>query len=154
MTVAAIMWPYAERSIERLVAVFEALDDAGRRWHPPAHEANSVATLTNHTIANAEENLLQTVGGQQVAYDRQVEFDAPETDPAAVRARWTRLREAFEALLPALTDERMLEQVDHPRRGRLSRLDGLVVVTRHAAEHLAQAELTRDLYHRTTGGQP
>ena len=33
----------------------------------------------------------------------------------------------------------------HPRRGLLTGREILIVVARHAAEHLAHAELTRDL---------
>jgi hypothetical protein len=34
----------------------------------------------------------------------------------------------------------------HPRRGAISGREILIVVARHAAEHLGQAELTRDLW--------
>ena len=144
---AARLWPYVARSIERLLAVaVDELDVTGRAWQPDAEGANSVLTLVNHTISNAEDNLLGTIVGLDVAYDRQADFDTPETDPAAIRARWARVRSAFEAGLPTLDDQRMLETVQHPRRGPVTRFDTLAVVMRHAAEHLAHAELTRDLY--------
>ncbi len=146
-TVAALMWPYTARSIERLLAVAcDELDDAGRAWRPDAPDANSVLSIVNHMISNAEDNLLGTVAGLDVTYDRQADFDTPEADPAAIRARWTRIAAAFEAAMPALDDARLVEDVPHPRRGTVTRFDVLVVVTRHAAEHLAHAELTRDLY--------
>ncbi len=44
--------------------------------------------------------------------------------------------------LSALDLER---EVTHPRRGALTGRDVLIVVARHAVEHLGQAELTRDL---------
>ncbi|MCK9486362.1 MAG: DinB family protein [Dehalococcoidia bacterium] len=152
MSVAEVVWAYTARSIDALVAVLEGLDEAGRGWRPDVPEANSVATLANHTIANAEDNLLGTVCGDDVRYERQADFDTPETEPAAVRARWDALRARFDAHLPSLTDERLHETVEHPRRGPVTRLDVLVVVTRHAAEHLAHADLTRDLYDAQTGG--
>ena len=146
-SIAAQIWPYVMRSIDRLVAVaFDELDAVGRAWRPEAEGANSVLTLVNHTVSNAEDNLLGTIAGMAVTYDRQADFDTPETDPEAIRVRWARVRSAFEAALPMLDDQRMLEIVQHPRRGPVTRFDTLVVVTRHAAEHLAHAELTRDLY--------
>ncbi len=162
-TFAATLWPYAERSIEALVEMLEGLDERGRAWRPEAPETNSVATLVNHTVANAEDNLLGTVCGLEVRYDRQADFDAPETDAAAVRARWDAVRTQVDAHLPSLTDERLRETVQHPRRGPVTRVDVLIVVVRHAAEHLAHAGLTRDLYHAsgaapagaaTQGGRP
>lgn len=146
-SLAQRMWPHAGRTVDRLLVVaFDELDGAGRGWRPDAPGANSVLTLVNHTISNAKDNLLGTVAGLDVTYDRQADFDAPETDPTVIRARWTLIRETFEAALPTLDDARMLETVQHPRRGPVTRFDTLVVVTRHAAEHLAHAELTRDLY--------
>lgn len=146
-SLAERMWPYVGRTVDRLLVVaFDELNSAGRAWRPAAPDANSVLTLVNHTISNAEDNLIGTIAGLDVAYNRQADFDAPETDPTAIRARWTRIREPFEAALPALDDAWMLETVQHPRRGPVTRFDTLVVVTRHAAEHLAHAELTRDLY--------
>ncbi len=149
---AARLWPYARRSIERLIAVaFDELDEVGRAWRPNAPGANDVLTLVNHTISNAEDNLLGTIAGLDVAYQRQADFDAPEADPAIVRARWDGVSAAFEAALPHLDDQRLFEEITHPRRGTITRFDALVVVTRHAAEHLAHAELTRDLYRAHAG---
>lgn len=146
-TIASRIWPYAERSIERLLAVaFDELDEAGRTWRPDAPDTNSVLTLVNHTISNAEDNLLGTIAGLDVTYHRQADFDAPETDPAAIRGRWARVRTGFEAALHTLDDAHLFAGVEHPRRGTVTRFDTLLVVTRHAAEHLAHAELTRDLY--------
>lgn len=151
--VAALMWPYAARGMERLLAVAsDELDAAGRAWRPDAPDANSVLSIVNHMISNAEDNLLGTVAGLDVTYNRQADFDTPEADPAAIRARWTRIGAAFEAALPALDDARLFEDVPHPRRGTVTRFDVLVVVTRHVAEHLAHAELTRDLYRAHVAG--
>lgn len=151
-SIAARLWPYARRSIERLLAVaFDDLDAVGRAWSPEAPGANSVLVMLNHTISNAEDNLLGTVAGLDVAYDRQADFDTPETDPAAIRARWAAMCARFEGALPSIDDGRIFEEIQHPRRGTITRFDTLVVVTRHAAEHLAHAELTRDLY-RTHAG--
>ncbi len=145
--VAALMWPYTARSMEGLLAVVcDELDAVGRAWRPDAHDSNSVLSIVNHMISNAEDNLLGTVAGLDVTYDRQADFDTPEADPAAIRTRWTRITVAFEAALPALDDARLFEDVPHPRRGTVTRFDVLVVVTRHVAEHIAHAELTRDLY--------
>ena len=144
---AATIWSYAARSIERLIAVaFEDLDSAGRAWHPDVPDANSVLALLNHTISNAEDNLLGTVLGQSLHYDRQADFDTPTASQDAIHERWNGIRSIFEAALPTLDNPRLAETMQHPRRGPVTRLDILIVVARHAAEHLAHAELTRDFY--------
>lgn len=149
---ATRLWPFARRSIDRLVGVaFDDLDDVGRNWRPDVPGTNDVLTLVNHTISNAEDNLLGTVAGLDVAYDRQADFDTPETDPAAMRARWSAMCARFEAALHGLDDTRLFAEIARPRRGAVTRFDTLVVVTRHAAEHLAHEELTRDLYRAHAG---
>lgn len=146
MTIAQLMWPYIERNLERLVVLYEQVDDVARTWRPPAAESNSLAAIVNHTLSNARDNLIATVAGQEVAYERQADFDAPEIRPDAVRGRWNALRVEFESYLSEFSDEALLAEVPHPRRGGITRFETMLVVARHTSEHLAHAELTRDLY--------
>lgn len=145
MSAAALIWPYIDRSVERLRDVAAGLDPEDLTWCPTAAGANSIATLLTHTIANAEDNLLGTLLALPVAYDRERDFVAPDLDLGAAEARWRRLRETFEAALPGLDNARLLAAITHPRRGSITGLEVMLVVARHAAEHLAHAELTRDL---------
>lgn len=56
-----------------------------------------------------------------------------------------RLRLELEGVLKAMTAALLNETVEHGWRGPIARREVLIVVARHAAEHLGQAELTRDL---------
>lgn len=142
--ISATVWPYIERSLDRLVALALELTEAERLARPPVDGANSIATLVGHTLANAEENLLGTLGGMDVAYDRQADFDAPTSDAAMIEARWTDQRGRMRSVVAGLDDAMLLAPRPHPRRGEVTGLEVLLVVARHAAEHLAHAELTRD----------
>jgi hypothetical protein len=113
-------------------------------WAPPADGANSILALANHTLANAEENILGLVLGRAVSRDRDAEF-TPAAGPAALAQRWQALRRAADVEIPAIEDGRLAHVVGHPRRGDIAMRDVFIVVARHAAEHLGQAELTRDL---------
>jgi|GEM_PF-4082909 len=64
-SIARTLWPYIERSLDRLVAVALELPEQERLARPPIEGANSIATLVGHTLANAEENLLGTLGGSR-----------------------------------------------------------------------------------------
>ncbi len=77
-------------------------------------------------------------------YDRQADFDAPIVAAAAIEARWGDLRARIVEVIGALDDGSVLETRVHSRRGEVTGLDVQLVVARHAAEHLAHAELTRD----------
>jgi len=145
MSAAALIWPYIDRSVESLRGVAADLTPDELVWRPPAADANSIATLLTHTIANAEDNLLGTLLALPGTYDRERHFVAPDLDVGAAEARWRRLRETFEAALPGLNDARLLAAITHPRRGSITGLEVMLVVARHTAEHLAHAELTRDL---------
>ena len=138
------IWPYIERSLDRLVTLALELTEAERLARPPVEGANSIATLVGHTLANAEENLLGTLIGNYIRYDRQADFDSPLAGAVAIEARWGELRPRIERALEGLDNDAVLARRAHSRRGEVTGLDVLVVVARHAAEHLAQAELTRD----------
>lgn len=147
-----LFWRYIASSIDRLVAVAEGLDDDELDWLPPAPETSSVYALAMHTMGNAEENLLGTLGGQPITRDRDGEFADFATAQVTVAARWDALRPRLAASLAALPPGALDADYPHPRRGSISGRDILIVVARHAAEHLGQAELTRDLLRAARGG--
>ena len=142
---AMLFWRYIASSLDRLVAVLDGLVPGDLDWRPPAPETNSLYALAMHTLGNAEENLLGTLGGQPIVRDRDGEFTTFAATGVTVAARWDALRPRLAALLTTLPNEALAASYPHPRRGTISGRDILIVVARHAAEHLGQAELTRDL---------
>jgi hypothetical protein len=141
----ATFWRFIASSLDRLVQLALALDEAGLAWHPPAPETNSIHALAIHTLGNAEENILQTLCGTPVGRERDAEF-AQAGAATAVRVRWDALRPRLAAVLAAVAPGELDRDWPHPRRGTISGRAVLIVVARHAAEHLGQAELTRDLW--------
>ena len=140
---------YIAASLDRLVGCLSNLDELGLNWRPPAEEANSLYALAVHTLANAEENILGTLCGQPIGRDREAEFAARGTSPREVEERWRELRARLLVSLAGLPRSRLEEEIEHPRRGRITGREVLLVVARHCAEHLGQAELTRDLLQAT-----
>ncbi len=140
---AAQFWRYIAGSLDRLMALVAEQPDTVLHFRPPAPEANSILGLARHTLANARDNILGVMGGEPGSRDRQVEFD--DTEPAALLALWGDLRAEMEEALMALREGMLDERVEHGWRGSITRREVLIVVARHAAEHLGQAELTRDL---------
>jgi uncharacterized damage-inducible protein DinB len=132
------------RSIDRILACIDGLDEDAVHWRPPAEGANSLGALAAHTLANAEENLLGTLCGRPVSRDHEREFSGTES-AAELRERWQRQRGQIEAALAVLPPPELDRERTHPRRGPLTGREVLIVVARHAAEHQGQAELTRDL---------
>lgn len=142
----AVFWRYISSSLERLVLLGESLDAEALRWRPPAPRTNSVVALVAHTPGNAEENILETLCGGQVGRRREDEFAPPRVSAEELRERWLELRARLERAVTGLSAAALDGQVNHPRRGVLTGREVLIVVARHAAEHLGQAELTRDLW--------
>jgi len=143
--IASTSWAYIERSLDRLVTLALEMSEEQRTRVPDFEAFNSVATLVGHTLANAEDNLLGTLCGLEVIYDREVDFEAPIAAVEAIRQRWEELRARVTEELARLSDSDVLEVRQHPRRGEVRGLEVLLVVARHAAEHLAQAEMTRTI---------
>lgn len=136
---------YILNSLDRLMACLEGMDDARLNWHPPAPGANSVYALAVHSLGNAEENILFLLCDQPSTRDRESEFAEHFQSAAALQQRWQELREHLNVTLIGLSAADLAREIIHPRRGVLTGLEVLLVVARHAAEHLGQAELTRDM---------
>jgi hypothetical protein len=145
----ASFWRFIASSISRLVAITEGMSEEELTWRPPAPEANSLNVLAMHTLGNLEENVVQTLSGEAVQRERDAEFRAERISAANVDERWATLRPRVEAILTGFTTDDLDRRYTHPRRGDLTGREVLIVVARHAAEHLGQAELTRDLLRAT-----
>lgn len=148
---ALIFWRYIASSIDRLVAIVEEVGAADLDWRPPAAGANSLGAIVTHVLGNCEENLLGVLAGIPVGRDREAELSRTGVAPGEVRARWGRLAAQANEILDRVGDAELRRETEHPRRGRIRGLEVLIVVARHAAEHLAQAELTRVLLHAARG---
>jgi DinB superfamily len=142
---AILFCRYILSSLDRLVQCLDGLDEKQLNWQPPAPHANSLYTLVVHTLGNAEENLLLTLSDQPSPRNREQEFAMKCQSAEALVAQWQILRERLQTTLLSLSLDDLEQEHLHPRRGSVTGLDLLIVVARHAAEHLGQAELTRDL---------
>lgn len=142
---AAVFCHYILSSLDRLLQCLEGLSEEQLSWHSLAPNTNSLYALTVHTLGNAEENLLHTLYDQPSPRNREQEFLAKGQTTDELVTHWRDLRERLQRALLNLTPERLKQEHVHPRRGHITGLDILIVVARHCAEHLGQAELTRDL---------
>lgn len=123
-------------------------DDAvgGLAWTPPAPATSPVSVLVRHTMGNAEGNLLGVLCGWAIQRDRDGEFAVHPATGAGLGAEWVALRGRLRDGLAVLPTDVLTQRLTHPRRGPITGQEVLIVVARHAAEHLGQAELTRDLW--------
>lgn len=137
-------WPYAARSIARLLDCLDGLSTEQLNQRPYAM-GNSLYVLATHIIGNVEETVWGIICGGTVHRNREAEFHALGIDTIALRTHWTELRSNIDRALGTMVAADLARPRQHPRRGPMSAYDILIVIARHAAEHLAQAELTRDL---------
>jgi uncharacterized damage-inducible protein DinB len=147
-----VFWRSIASSLDRLLDCVVGMSEADLSWRPGARGANSLAVLAVHTLGNLEENLLGTLCGREVRRDREAEFHAAAVSAAALREHWRGLRAEVETALAALDDLALDLDRTHPRRGTLTGREVLLVVARHVAEHMGQAELTRDLLRAARSG--
>jgi DinB superfamily len=146
--------PVAAAVAQTLGALFRAVHDGFRtqvrgldrealNWRPVAG-ANSIAVLITHTLGS-EREMIRAVRSLTTERDREAEFKV-EADAAQLLSLLDRadseLGEQLAALTPSdLTDLRARGDRP-PRQG----IDWLISNYGHAREHLAQVELTKQLY--------
>lgn len=142
---AEIYLGFISRSLERVVATLDGLDDTALAWRPAAEDANCLLAIASHALANAEDNVLGTVCGEPVQRERAGEFLASGVTAEQVRERWEALHKRMSAAMGRLKARDLSAEREHPRRGWLTGREVLIVAARHAAEHQGEAELTRHL---------
>ena len=145
-------WDSVSRRIDALVALVAGRSADDLNWRPPAPGANSLYVLATHTIANARQGLLAVLCGRDDDRDRDAEFLAAGDSGDPIERLWRALRPEIRDSLAALPAARLDETIVHPRQGELTGHETLLLVATHAAEHLGQAELTRDLLAAHGGG--
>jgi uncharacterized damage-inducible protein DinB len=147
------------RLFDKLCEAVEGLSEQQLNWHPPAPDANSIYVIATHTLGNARAWILGIACGQPIERDRPAEFRASGADAAplaaAARALLAEMEQGLRGLGPASLDElREPRQqlwgagTSEPVTGR----EAVLHVIAHAATHMGQIELTRDLALANAGG--
>ena len=123
--------------------VIAGMDRDGLNWSPVA-EANSIAVLVNHTLGS-EREMLGAVRGLKVPRDRPSEF-VVEAEAGDLELMLDLADAWLEEQISAMTPEDLT--ANRPRGDRPPRPGLVWLVTNygHAREHLAQIELTKQLY--------
>ena len=133
-----------EQGCEAVVGALEGLPREAIRW-TPAPEANSLAAIAKHSLANAERNLLMTFAGESYDWRREEEFLADDETAESLRAAWTALAARLRASLELVPDARLSEILQHPRMGAVPGRAVLLQAARHVSEHAGESQLTRGL---------
>ena len=146
-------WRYIVGSVEHILACMDGLAADDLNWQP-LENANSLYVLATHTMGNVEKNLLDVLCGQPVERQREAEFMARGSSVEPIQRRWHELQERVSSSLAQLPPAELDREREHPHRGQITGREVLIVVARHAAEHMGQAEMTRDLLFVARGKTP
>ncbi len=140
------------RLLDGLIESIAGLDQAQLNWRPPTPDSNSCYVIATHVLGNLEAWVLGIACGQPIERDRPAEFAAagPNTRPLANRA--CELAGEFERALGELRVEALDEQRQPPKtlwgvgtpEPRSTR-EALMETIEHAAVHIGQIQITRDL---------
>jgi uncharacterized damage-inducible protein DinB len=138
--------------IDRVSQSAQGLSEAQLNWCPPIAGANSAYAIAAHTLGNARAWVLGIACGQTVERDRPAEFRASGRDTAQLVADAAKLSKDIDAALAALTpadlDRRLVPLSKYWGEGEpfeISVREALFHVAEHAALHLGQLQITRDL---------
>jgi hypothetical protein len=122
--------------------------DAGTLNWKPLPQANSIAVLIVHTLGS-EREMIRALRSLQTERDRESEFRA-EAESADLLALLDQVDRELDEHLGTVTAADLTEL--RPRGDRPPRpgLESLLANYGHAREHLAQVELTKQLYDSRT----
>lgn len=135
-----------------VAAALDGLTAAQLAWRPATGASNSASAVAGHVLGSTRVYALGFACGLEVERDRAAEFAASGADAAtlvaAVRRLSREITAALAALAPSELDRRLVPSPELWGTGRpheISRRDALVESIRHAALHLGELRLTRDL---------
>jgi DinB superfamily len=121
----------------------EAVDRDGLNWKPHP-DANSVVVLVVHTLGS-EREMIRAVRSLSTERDRPAEFQA-EAEAADLLALLDRADRDLDEHMGALTAADLTEMRARGDRPPKPGLEWLLSNYGHAREHLAQIQLTKQLY--------
>jgi len=127
----------------RLRDQVRGLDSGTLNWRP-LPQANSVAVLVTHTLGS-ELEMIRSVRGITGHRDREAEFKA-EADAARLLEMIDAADSEMNELLAGLTSADMTDERPRGDRPPQVGIHWLVTNYGHAREHLAQIQLTKQLY--------
>ena len=139
----ALFWRFIVESEDKLIESLHGLEEDSLNWSP-LDNANSLYVLATHTMGNIEQNILGGICDEPFRRDRDAEFLAQGDSWETIQTRWRELRCRISECIKDVPQNR-LERKKESSLGILTGRETLMVVARHAAEHLGHAELTRDL---------
>lgn len=148
----------ARTSANTVGALFHAVHDQFREqvrgmdhgtlnWRP-LPKANSIAVLITHTIGS-EREMIRSLRRLETERDRDAEFKV-KAEAADLLALLDEADRELDEHLSALTVADLTEKRPRGQREPRPGLDWLVSNYGHAREHLAQIELTKQLYDSRT----
>jgi hypothetical protein len=123
------------------------LDDGTINWRP-LPKANSVAVLVVHTLGS-EREMIRAVRAITTERDRSSEFRA-ESDAAALLQLLDRADRELDEHVDAITAEDLTAARPRGENAPRPGIEWLFSNYGHAREHLAQNELTKQLYDSRT----
>jgi hypothetical protein len=123
------------------------LDHGTLNWRP-LPKANSIAVLVVHTLGS-ELEMIRSVRSIETHRDRPSEFKA-EADSAELLAMLDEADKEVDTHLGALTADDLMGMRPRPERPPRPGIEWLLSNYGHAREHLAQMELTKQLYDSRT----
>lgn len=139
-----VFWRLITTSVDSLVESLDGLSTDDLNWSP-LESANSLYVLATHTMGNVEHRILTVLCDEEIDRARDAEFLAKGSSPKDIQERWRKLRERISKCVEGLPSTRLDRVQDLTGSGPATGRETLLLVTRHAAEHLGHAELTRDL---------
>ena len=138
--------------VKRVCACLEGLTEAQLNWRPPIDGANSAYVVATHTLGNARAWVLGIACGHPIERDRPAEFRASGRDATDLTAQARQLSDDIAAALAALPSSDLDRRLVPPRSlwgegepWEISVREALLYVVEHAALHLGQLQITRDL---------
>jgi uncharacterized damage-inducible protein DinB len=142
---------YVRKQIDDILTALNGLNEEQLNQRPGVDGANSAYVIATHVLGNARAWVLGIACGQPLSRDRPAEFASSgshESLDKAATALFSEMDQAVGKLNPATLGDRFVPRQELWGEGEpheIARREAFAHVIEHAAMHLGQIHLTRDL---------
>ena len=139
--------------LDQIVTLLRSYPHVGIDWRPATGAANSAAAIATHVLSTTHVYVLGFGCGQPVERDRAAEFAVVGTDAEALMTALMDLADDLHTAITTLPAPALDHRLLPPRHlwgattdpREISAREAIVSSIRHAALHLGELRLTRDL---------
>jgi hypothetical protein len=132
-------------TVDAIMGCLDGLTVDEVNWRPAVPAPNTLAIIAIHAQGNVAQNVVELLGGDDVGRVRKEEFLTEGDVVERAREQWSQLRVQVAESIAGYDEATWERELHHYTDQTMTGREVLLLVHRHATEHLGEAQMIKDL---------